>query len=162
MSDLIRIQNEEDKKSLLEQYKTVIDSISKLNDIRESSNGWWIGINGALTGAISYFRNIQELEGPQKQAFLWTIIIIGLILCYSWLSSILTIKRDIDKRNNMLFEFEKFLPAKTFTFAILDMERDKKKNSLSLKEAIVPILFLIGYMFFAVMLYFYPGFSAAL
>ena len=162
MSELIEIYEIEDKKILLEQYKVLLESINKLNDIREGANNWWVTSNAALLSIISYFRTIQEIEGSQRQVFLWTIICIGFILCYSWLSSILAIKKTIDKRNKMLLEFEKYFPAKTFTFSVPYIEGEGRKNSLTLKEAIVPLLCLVGYSFFALMLYFYPHLSAVL
>ena len=161
MVDLIRIQSEEGRENLSEQYKVLVDSVDKLNDLRENSNTWWASISGALIGIISYCRNVQGMEGAHKQAFLWTIVILGFVLCYTWLSSILTIKKAIDMRNRMLVECEAHLPVKIFTRSLLEVG-GPIKGSISVKEAIVPLLFLAGYAFFAYMLYFYPQVSAAL
>lgn len=161
MIDLIKIQDDEDRTTLLEQYKILVESINKINDVRENLNNWWTGINVALISVMAYFRSAEGLGCTQKQLFLWTIIVLGFVLCCSWLSSIFTIKKSIDIRNNMLFEFEKHLPAKIFTIAILEMGRKKNKGSLSLKEAIVPALFLTGYAFFLFMLYCYPQLSVS-
>ena len=162
MAELIKLQTDEDKKNMTEQYKILIESINKLNNVRESSNNWWTTINGALLGVISYFRNMQGLEDSQKQMFLWTIVIVGFVLCYTWLSSIFTIKKGIDIRNRMLMEFEKHLPAQIFTLSIREIRGEISKGSLSTKEAVVPILFLAGYTLFAFMLYFYPHISHAI
>lgn len=161
MTKLIQLQSDEDKKILLDQYKVVIESINKINEIREASNNWWTSINGALVGVISFFRNVEGLQGSHKQMFIWTIVILGFILCYSWLCSIFNLKKNIDIRNHMLMEFEKHLPAKPFTLSILEVGRERNKGSVSLKESMVPLLFLAGYAFFAYMLYFYPTVSIA-
>lgn len=74
----------------------------------------------------------------------------------SWINYLLTIKRSVDIRNEMLIEIEKNLPIKFITLAISKMGQKVGGSSLSYKEMIVPILFFIGYIFFAILIYFYP------
>jgi len=149
MADLITISGEEDKKFLFDQYKIITDSLNKINEIRETANNFWIGLNGVLISAIAYIKEMQNIGDSPKQLFLWTTIFLGVFMSLTWLSYLLTIKRSVDIRNNMLIEFEKYLPAKPFTIAIGLMGRRKGKGSLSFKEIRVPLLFLIGYIYFA-------------
>jgi len=157
MSELIKVENEADKKNLLEQYRILLEYLNKINDIRETSNNWWTGMNVALIGMISYFRNMEGIEVIHKKLFLWTILLLGFVLCCSWLSSISSVKKRIDTAHTLLMELETYLPAKIFTASFL--EREKDKSSLTLKEGVVPALFLIGYSFFAFMIYFNPNLS---
>ena len=41
---------EEDRKTLMEQYNLILESINKLNDVRETASNFWITINGTLIG----------------------------------------------------------------------------------------------------------------
>ena len=156
MSSLIKIADEEDKRILVDQYKILTDSINKLNDIRESANNFWTGLNGTLIAAIAYVKDMQSIGESPKFLFLVTILFLGMILSLSWLVFLLNIKKNIDTLNDMLIEIEGYLPAKIFTFAICVLGRKSGRGSLSLKEMVVPILFILGYIFFAGMLYFYP------
>ena len=159
MTDLITIQTiqgEEDRKFLFEQYKVVTESLNKINEIRETANNFWTGLNGALISAVAYVKQMEDVGENPKQFFLWTIITVGFCMSMTWLSYLLTIKKSVDIRNNMLLEFEKYFPAKPFTIAIDKMGRKEGKGSLSFKEMRAPILFIAGYIFFAFTLLFYP------
>jgi len=156
MKKFITINSDDDKKYLLDQYKILADSLNKINDIREWSNTFWTGVNGALLGIVAYIKDVQNVSTDPKRLFLWTLILLGFFICLSWLNYLFTIKKSVDIRNNMLIEFEKYFPAKPFTVAISTMERKKGRGSLSLKEMTVPLLFLIGYTFFGMTLLIYP------
>ena len=111
-------------------------------------------MNGALIGSIAYIKEMHTLGEQPKQVFLLTVIFLGILMCLTWLSYLATIKKSIDIRNKMVIEFEKHLPAKPFTYAILKLGRNKGKDSLSFKEMSVPLLFLVGYIFFAIAFFF--------
>lgn len=157
MENLIVFNNEKDKKYIIDQYKMVADSLNKVSDVRETSNNFWTGINGAFLSLIAYIKDIGTLQNPSKELFLWTLIVLGCFLSFTWFGSILTIKRTEDMKNKMLIEFEKYLPAKPFTVEINALERKKKIEALTFKELRVPFAFLIGYIFFATMLLIYPS-----
>jgi len=152
----IQLKQDEDKKFLIEQYKLTVDSINKINDIREASNNYWTSLNGAIIAGIAYLRDAGGVSGIQKSYFIWTAIAFGAILSLTRLSYLSTIKKSVDVRNDMLLEFEKYFPAKIFTISIAKMGRKQGSGSLSLKEMFVPGLFLLGYVFFAIAFYFYP------
>lgn len=156
LSQFIQLEQEEDKKFLIEQYKVTIDSLNKINDIRESSNNYWTSLNGAIIAGIAYLRDAEGVSGIQKSYFVWTAITLGLILSSTWLSFLFSIKKSVDIRNEMLLQFEKYFPAKIFTISIYKMGRKNGSGSLSIKEMFVPALFLLGYIFFAITFYFYP------
>ena len=155
-TQFILVTQEEDKKVLFEQYKIVVETLNKINEIRESANNFWTGINGALIAGIAYIRDAEGIEGAHKSYFIWTVIFVGIILSCSWLSYLSTIKKSVDIRNDMLIQFEKYFPAKVFTISISNIGRKEGAGSLSIKEMFVPALFLLGYIFFAIMSYFYP------
>jgi hypothetical protein len=149
----IKVSDEQDRRALVEQYRMIMDSINKLNDVRETANNFWTGLNGALIGTIAYVKDMQSVGESPKFVFLITLIILGIIMSSSWIMFLENVKKNIDIRNEMLIEIERHLPAKIFTFAIHAISG---RGSLSYKEMTVPILFLLGYIFFAIALYLFP------
>jgi len=154
--DLINLQNEEDRKLVLDQYKLILDSLNKINDVREASNNFWIGINIALLGAVSYIRDTRGIEDIQKHSFAFTIILTGIVVSICWVSYLVTIKKRINIRNKMATQIEKQLPVKFITIAANKKEKGMGASSLSYKEMAVPIFFLAGYLVFAFLIYIYP------
>ena len=154
--DLIDLQNEEDRKLVLDQYKLILDSVNKINDIREASNNFWIGINIALLGAVSYIRDTSGIEDIQKHSFAFTIILTGIVISICWTSYLSTIKKRVNIRNRMLMQIEKQLPVKFITIAANKKEKGIGASSLSYKEMAVPVFFLMGYLVFAALIYVYP------
>jgi hypothetical protein len=131
--------------------------VNKVNEIRETANNFWIGLNGALMGFVAYIRDSENMGGEQKPLFVFTILFFGFLLTLSWLSSLVSIKNSIDIKNQIIVELEKYFPAKVFTLSMENMA-DKKENwsSMVLKEMVVPLIFLLGYIFFAALLCIVP------
>lgn len=156
-SKSVEIIQEEDRKILLEQYKMLLDSINKINELRETANNFWIGINGAFIGIIAYVRDSSTIGGDQKTIFLYTIILLGFILTSFWLSSLITVKNNIETKNKMLVDLEKYFPAKIFT-PTMDKATGKQENwsTIVFNEMFVPLTFLISYFFFGIFLYTVP------
>lgn len=152
----IQLKQEDDKHFLFEQYKIAVDSLNTVNDMREKSNSFWTSLNGAIIAGIAYLRDAEGVSGSQKLYFTCTAIVLGTILSLSWLSSLVSIKKSVDIRNEMLLQFEKHFPVKFFTLIIAKMGRKQGKGSLSIKEMVVPVVFLLGYLFFLIVFYFYP------
>lgn len=157
ISRLICLKNKEDKTILLEQYRILLESIHKLNDIRETANNFWIGINGALVATIAYVRDAKGACGDQKLFFLFTIVLLGFFLTSFWLSSLISIKNNIDIKNKLTAEIEEYLPAKIFTVTMKQKTGQKENwSALALKEMFVPLTFLLEYVIFAIFLWTTP------
>jgi len=111
--NLISIKNPEDKKILFEQYKLITESLNKINEIREPANTFWTGLNGALIGAIAYLRDAEGFAGSQKSSFILTIIFLGVVFSSSWLSYLVTIKKSVDMRNDILIAIKNICRPKS-------------------------------------------------
>ena len=155
-SSVVTLTGEEDRNALTEQYKLLLESINKLNDGRETANNFWITINGALIGIIAYIRDAESMGGDQKPFLLFTVLFFGFVLTFSWLSSLSSIKKNLEIRNDLTIELEKYLPAKIFTLLMGKTGRKENWSSMVLKEMFVPLSFLIGYVSFAALLYIFP------
>ncbi len=143
-----------------EQYKLLVDSINKINETRESSNNFWVGANGVGISALAYLRDAQSIQQHHKPILFATLIIIGIFFCLSWLSYLWTIKKSIQIRSILLVDLEKEFPVPIFSriFSCSPVEEATKPVLvvLTLKEMLVPSIFLMSYLFFAVLLYFFP------
>lgn len=150
------IKSENDQYIAFEQYKILIESINKINDTRESSNNFWIGANSLGVSVLAYLRDAQNIHQYHKSFLLVTIIIIGMIFCLSWLSYLWTIKKSVETKSELLIKLEKNFPIPIFS-KVFSLSKEKAgKAALTVKEMLVPSLFLAGYLFFAVLLFFFP------
>lgn len=140
----------------LEQYKMLVDSIHKMNETRESSNNFWIGVNGLGVSAVAYLREVPDIPPDHKTFLFVTLIIVGILFCLSWLSYLGTIKRSVETRSEILVKLEQNFPLSVFTKAFSLSAENVGKAALTVKEMLVPLLFLSGYLFFAVLLLFFP------
>lgn len=156
-NDLLVSKNEPDQRIVLEQYKILVESLNKLNDTRESSNTFWMGVNGLGISALAYLRDAQNIVQHHKPLLLVTLVVIGIFFCSSWLSYLWTIKKSIIMRSQLLVEVEKNFPVSIFSkIYTYSPEKSGRAGALTVKEMLVPYLFLTGYIFFAVLLFFYP------
>ncbi len=155
--DLICINNEADKKQAFEQYKILAQSIDNSNGIREAANNFWITVNSLLISGVAYLRGFEGVDRDQYAFLIWSSLVLGIGLCCSWLSSLISIKKSIDTRNHIMIEIEKNLPAKIFTACLGNNQNVENKRSITIKEMLVPSLFIIGYAFFLLLLIWIPN-----
>ena len=154
---VVEIKNEKEKTLLLEQYRILTEVVNTTTENRESLNTFWTTLNGTIFAAVAYIKDTEIGTAVPKTLFVWAIILFGFLMSIVWGKSILCIKKNIDNKNSMLIEMEKFLPAKIFTID-LKREKEKKNNySLSSNEISIPILFCTGYIIIAVILLIYPN-----
>lgn len=154
---LVIIKNKDDEDKALEQYRLLSESIDYTSEIRESANNFWITVNSLLISGIAYLRGLESINRDQYAFLMWSSLILGTCLCYSWLSSLGNIKKSIDTRNQIMMEIEKFLPVKIFTSTLGQPENVENKSSITIKEMLVPCTFLLGYIFFAILLVWMPS-----
>jgi hypothetical protein len=149
------IKNETEQTIIFDQYKILLESINKLNEMRENSNQFWIGLNGLGISFLSYWQDSQSAHQHHK-SFLIAIFIVGMLFCSVWLSYLWTIKKRIGIRNDILMNLEKNFPLPVFSRVFSLSEEKKGKTSLTVKEMLVPCLFMAGYGFFIILLFFFP------
>jgi hypothetical protein len=156
LQNYINIQTLEDRKLAFEQYKMLADSLNNINQVRETSNNFWITVNSLLISSIAYLRGFESVTQKQYTLLIWSVFALGCCLCGSWIRSLSSIKASIDMFNRLLIELEKHLPAKIFTISLRILQRLENKGSLTLKEMLVPYLFLLGYIILAIILVWFP------
>lgn len=156
-NSLVSINNQEDRNIAFEQYKKLVDYLHNLNQIRESSNNFWMTVNALGISAIAYIRDADSVANKHKPFLLWTLIILGLILCLAWRRGLSNIKDTVESKTALLIDLESYLPAKVFGGNPPEpKERKVRKHLLTTKEMLVPNLFILGYAFFMILLILFP------
>lgn len=150
----LNVLTSDERKLGFEQYKLLIESINKSNDIREISNNFWTTINALLISGIAYIKDARNIKASHKSTFLWIMIFLGIILCFTWLNYLINIRKTEETCDKILKEIEPSFPFKIFTRINLSRRREGK-GSLTLIEMMVPLLFFIGYIFFIITLLFF-------
>ena len=145
--DLIKISNQTDEKVLFEQYKLVIASLDKVNDMRETGNIFWVTINSFLVSSSAYLMSAKGFALQDKNTIILALLALGIFLASLWIRALFFIKKSVDLRNLCLLKFEEFLPGKVFTFFITKTDRFHNKGSLTLNQMLVPVIFILFYIF---------------
>lgn len=153
----ITVKSEKDKTFILEQYRILVEVINKNNENRENLNNFWITLNGTIFAAIAYVKDMQIDNPNPKSLFIWVLWGFGIIMSFIWVRALSSIKNNIDLRNAILIEMEKYLPAKIFTTTLIETGRIRGENSLSSTERTIPIFFCIGYVILGTTLLLYPN-----
>lgn len=151
----IHFKNEEEKKMVFEQYKMLIESINKLHETREYSNNFWIAVHGIVSSAILYMRDTHNIAHQHKLFVILALITMGILLCFSWLRYLITIKKSLSTRGWFLVELEKNFKIPLFS-GVFSLPQDQPdKASLTRQEMLVPCIFLAGYFSFTFILLFF-------
>jgi hypothetical protein len=147
----------EDKQISFEQYKLLLESINTLNNIREQSNNFWIVVNSMTISAVAFVREALPLKSDYKVVIVATILSVGFLLCYTWLSYLASIKEEIFLRQEILMSLEKQFPNQIFSSIIKKIKRRSVgSESLTYNEMFVPGIFLVGYLIFVLLLLMAP------
>ena len=147
--------SQEDRPFVFEQYKLLVSSLDSSNTVRETSTPYWVTVTGLGLGGISYVKEVATIPMEHKAIILWTLISVGMILCFGWINYLKALKGTIDVKNQLVEEMECYFPVKVFTAIFHSTGRHHNKGSLTERTMLIPILFLLGYIFFAVTLYFF-------
>jgi len=149
-------KHDNEQNIILEQYKMLVESINKINDTRESSNGFWIATNGVGVSILAYIRDAHNISQKQISILLITLIILGIVFSLSWISYLFSIKKSLEVRCDILVKLENTLPVPIFS-KIFSLSNEKtSKAELTVKEMFVPSLFLVSYILFAILFFFFP------
>lgn len=155
--NFIELKNIKERNLLLEQYRILTEHVNRTSENRENLNSFWITLNGVILGGISYVQDMQIDNPNPKNLFIWMLVFFGFLLSIFWAQILGKIKKDIEIKNEMVMEMEKFLPAKIFTASFQIKARAQEKGSISSTERSIPLLFCIGYGLIAIILLCYPN-----
>lgn len=150
----------EHKDILINQYNILVESINKINETRELSNQFWMAANAAIGSLLAYLKDLKTIQCEHKSMIFIVLIAMGVVFCFSWINYLWSIQNFVAARTNLVIEIEKKFGMPLFTKIFRHSEQEDSQKPaqalLTLKEMFVPLIFLCGYIFFAVLFYLSP------
>ena len=142
---------EQYKDHLLEQWKTAVEMSNSLSDRRTNSNNIFTTINTILIAILTF-------KIDQKNVL---FAVVGIIICISWIFSLVNYKKLSSAKFNIINKLEKKLPVNLFDYEweLVGRGQDKKKyKKMSKIEMFIPYVFIFIYLIAIV----YPFFKTIL
>jgi hypothetical protein len=127
----------------LEIYKTYVVSADKISERRQTANSFFLSINTAIIGLVSYFQ-----AGSNEKKFLefhLLVSISGILVCYMWHRLVIAYKQINTGKFNVIHQIEQKLPLSPYDaeWEVLGRGQDPKKyNPFTHVEMLVPLVFL--------------------
>lgn len=127
----------------LEIYKTYIETADKISERRQKANSFFLSINTAIVGLISYLQ-----AGSNKETFVGFYLLVsiaGMLICYMWYRLILSYKQINSGKFKVIHQIEENLPLSPYEaeWESLGRGEDSKKYlPFTHVEILVPWVFL--------------------
>jgi hypothetical protein len=112
------------KTHLLEMYKIYLDLTEKISLKRQTANNYFLTINTALIGLVSYL----HLGVTSENHFYFLIALAGMILCFLWYRIIKSYKGLNKGRFKIIHLLEKKLPVSPYDAEWEALGRGKNKD----------------------------------
>ncbi len=123
------------KSTILEQWKTCVESANSITEKRNNSNNIFITINTALFAVITFSFDCKSI----------LLSIIGILICILWICLISSYRKLNIVKYEIINEIEKELPLAPFTSEWEKLNIEQKYINLTTIEKILPCLFIILY-----------------
>ncbi|MEG6586713.1 RipA family octameric membrane protein [Dendrosporobacter sp. 1207_IL3150] len=150
------VEDSEVRKVVLEEYKLLLQTSESLIARRQTTNTFFLTANGAL---LSLSGVIMGFKPMNNYTFIYPLMIaiVGMLLCISWRSLIVSYGQLNKGKFAVLNTIEKYLPVAIFSAEWVALGEGKSKSkykSFTSSEKDVPLLFLLCYGF-VLLVYFY-------
>jgi len=142
----------QDRQLLFEQYKLFLELTDKTSERRNTTNNFYLTINGALIAAIiSLLTNIS----PNANKSIWISIAVasGIAFCWAWRRMIFYYKNLNSGKFHIIQLVEERLPVNLYNSEWKYLKEIKKHKSFSDTEMIVPVIFFT--LYFSILLFNY-------
>lgn len=128
---------EEYESVVFEQWKTCVEMANCNSEKRNNSNNIFITINIAILAVISFSIEYKSL----------ILSLAGMCICFLWLYTINSYSKLSTIKYAIINEIEKQLPLSPFLYEWEKLNNNKKYTRLTTIEKIIPILFIVLYLF---------------
>lgn len=138
----------------LEIYKLLIEMADKVSERRQAANNFYLSINTLLLGGATYL----GVSAPSDYHG-WTVAVAGVMICWSWSRSIHSYRTLNDAKFKVINDLELSFSCSPFTdeWRHLDPDGDGKKHRpFSTVEKAVPRIFIVVYVFQALLMIDWP------
>jgi hypothetical protein len=111
----------------LEIYKIYVGMADKISERRQSSNSFFLAINTAVVGLVSYLQLGQN--GKTGSTFYLVISLAGMIICYMWYRLVLSYQQINSGKFKVVHLIEQNLPLAPYDaeWNILGRGEDRSK-----------------------------------
>lgn len=115
------------KEHYLEIYRIYVEMADKISERRQSANSFFLTINTAVVGLVSYLQLGQN--GKAGSIFYLVISVAGTIICYMWYRLVLSYKQINSGKFKVVHLVEQNLPLAPYDaeWEILGRGKDPKK-----------------------------------
>lgn len=130
----------DEKKTVLEIYKMLIDMADKVSQRRQNANNFYLSVNTALTGASAYLAT----TAPNSPINVFILSIAGFLVALLWKRNIDSYKDLNSGKFQVIDEIEKALPIAAFTAEWQFLERGRNRRlyrPFHTVEILVPFIF---------------------
>ena len=135
------------KNHLFEQYKLYLEGAEKTSDRRQSTNNYFIAINGALVSTLGLIFQVKQFNN-----LIWIkplLAFVGIIICIIFWILIRSYKQLNTGKFAVIHEIEERLPLALYGFEWKILKEGKDKNiyyPFSHVELLIPWVF--GFIYF--------------
>lgn len=97
---------------VFEQYKLYIEMADRISARRQTASSFFLSINTAMIGFLSYLHVGKKLEGVDS--LFWLIAISGIAICYLWYRIIRSYRDLNTAKFKVVHEIEQLLPLSPY------------------------------------------------
>lgn len=137
-----------------DQYKLFIDTTGRSADQRRNLNMFYLTVNTLVMSAIGTLATSGHIK-DKHFLLLGILILIGIASTLSWISAIHVYKTMNNKNHAIIKEFEQYFPALVYTSFNQDLSKldsfSEGKNFVVQREIVIPYIFLVGYILYALL-----------
>jgi hypothetical protein len=126
-------------------FELYLATVEKATDRRASANSWMLSVNSAIVALYGYLQSDKVVDGATQRAWLWVIPAAGAIVCLAWMALLVSYRKLISAKFDVISELEASLPTSPFTQERKIYEKEGRR-SLSQIEILIPVCFAVLYM----------------
>jgi len=141
-------ENLADRAALIEQYKIIVEMADRTSARRGIANSFYITLLSALLAFVALLTNQGCFLTWQNILYI-VLSVVGILICVTWLITIIAYKKLNRGRFAVIHEIEKHLPYPVFKqeWDILKEVKGKRKyRELTSIEAYIPVVMMIPYI----------------
>ncbi len=140
-----------------DEYKFFAESTQHLSERRQAATGTYLTVNTAIFAILGFLVKDVGVEGSYILLACIPLFVVGCVACLTWLTIISQYKKLIGWRYDQLMDMEKNMPE-THQMYLKEWEsyfkpkNGKETFGFSIKEVVLPKLFMVLYIVAAVLI----------
>lgn len=142
---------DEQRETLLEQYKLFVETSEKLVARRQTVNAFFLSINTLTLSVVGFvIGDLVEGELQTSDVLLAIIpVVAGILFCSAWITLVRSFRQLNEGKFQVIHLLEDQLPASVFRaewYALGEGKEDKKYVAFTRTEKLIPYVFIVSYI----------------